>query len=235
MKRAYLGRSPSHQPMTIDCTREYSPAVYERLLAVLSAKPLGSMYPLIKRLFDIVLSLVLLLLLSPLMVVISFCLALTSPASVFFCQKRIGKNGREFICYKFRTMTPDAPPSCPTGELRERDRYITPIGRILRRYSLDELPQLFCVLVGTMSLVGYRPLVREDAVCHELRASLGVYRARPGITGYAQTVGRDTVYDKNKALLDAYYVGNLSLRFDLWLLFKTVGTMLSGSGNRDAE
>lgn len=235
MKRAYLGLSPSHQPMAIDCTREYSPAVYEYLLGVLAKKRIsGHLYRIVKRLFDIVVSAMLILLLSPLMTVIALLLALDSPASILFCQKRIGQGGREFVCLKFRTMTPDAPPSCPTGEFYDRDRYITPIGRVLRRYSLDELPQLFCVFIGTMSLVGYRPLVKEDAVCHELREALSVYRARPGITGYAQLVGRDRVSDKNKALLDAYYVGRCSLRWDIGLLLQTLGVALSGSGNRDA-
>ncbi len=236
MKRAYLGLSSSHQPMAIDCTKEYSPAVYERLFGALSTeRAKRRIYPFIKRFLDIVFSLVLLVLFSPLMLLIAFILAFESPANILFCQRRIGKDGREFVCYKFRTMTSDAPPSCPTCDFPDRERYITPIGRVLRRYSLDELPQLFCVLLGTMSLVGYRPLVKEDAVCHELRETLGVYRVRPGITGYAQLAGRDTVFDKNKALLDAYYVGNLSLSFDVRLLLKTLGIALSGRGNADAE
>ena len=236
MNRVFVGFSPSHQPMAIDTARRYSPAAYERLRSALVASFVGKRtYGYCKRFLDFVLALALIVLVSPVMLAVAFCLGLSSPASILFCQKRIGQNGREFVCLKFRTMTPDAPPSCPTGELQGREQYITPIGRFLRRYSLDELPQLFCVLVGTMSLVGYRPLVKEDAVCHELRQALGVYRARPGITGYAQLAGRDTVSDQNKALLDAYYARNLSLALDIRLLFQTVGAMLSGSGNRDAE
>ena len=161
-------------------------------------------------------------------------MALSGEGTILFRQVRIGKGGKTFICYKFRTMTVDAPPSLPTGALPDRERYITPVGKVLRRFSLDELPQLFSVLLGDMSLVGYRPLVREDAVCHEWREKLGVYSMRPGMTGYAQLMGRDFVSDKNKALLDAYYVRNAGLFWDIRLLFQTIACALSGRGNRDA-
>lgn len=236
MKRVFVGFSSSNQPMAIDATREYSPGAYERVRQALS----GSfskrwLYPLVKRMLDVILSLVFIVLFSPLMVTAAFLLALDSPDAIIFAQKRIGQGGREFVCYKFRTMTTDAPASCPSGKLYDRDRYITPIGRVLRRYSLDELPQLFSVLLGKMSLVGYRPLIREDAECHSLRESLGVYRIRPGMTGYAQLAGRDRVSDQNKAILDAYYARNFSLRLDVRLLFGTFFAMLTGAGNDDAS
>ena len=109
------------------------------------------------------------------------------------------------------------------------------MGRFLRRYSLDELPQLFCVLVGKMSLVGYRPLIPEETDCHKLRESMAVYRALPGLTGYAQLAGRDLVSAKNKAILDAFYARHISFSLDAWILLKTVRAVFSGRGNADAK
>ena len=235
MKRVYLGRSPSRQPMQIDCTKEYSPAVYERLSRSLGGGVRHSgVYLVGKRLFDLFGALVLLLVLSPVMIVIAIAVALSGKGNILFCQERIGKDGVPFICYKFRTMTVEAPSSCPSARLSNRERYITRVGKFLRRYSLDELPQLFSVVKGDMSLVGYRPLVKEDALCHAYRERLSVYVMRPGITGYAQLKGRDLVSDKNKAFLDAYYVKNASFGFDCFILFKTVAAVLVGRGNRDA-
>lgn len=235
MKRVYLGTSRSKQPMAIESAREYSPAVYERLsLCLAPIERKKYLYRIVKRLFDLVFSVILLLLLSPLMLGIAFVL-LWQGEGVWFCQERIGKDGNVFICYKFRTMVKNAPPFCPSGELYDRERYLTPIGKWLRRYSLDELPQLFSVLKGDMSLVGYRPLIANERDCHAIRESLGVYRMRPGITGYAQLMGRDDVKNKNKALLDAYYVKNASLWWDIALLWKTVFSALSGKGNLDAD
>ena len=234
MKRAYLGLSQTRQPMTIDCTREYSAAVYQRLSALFNKQNKRRLYPFFKRLFDLVTAAVLLVLFLPLMVLIAFSVGLSGEGSILFRQVRIGKDEKPFICYKFRTMIPDAPPSCPSESLADRERYITAVGRILRRYSLDELPQLFCVLKGDMSLVGYRPLVKEDADCHALRAAFGVYRMRPGMTGYAQLCGRDFVCAKNKALLDAYYQTRAGFFFDLRLLLQTVSKAVRASDNQDA-
>lgn len=236
MKRIYLGNSRSRQPMAIESAREYSAAVYERLsLCLASVDRKRYLYLVIKRLSDLFLSVILLILLSPLMLGIALMLLCFDKGSVFFCQERIGKDGKAFVCYKFRTMVKEAPPFCPSGELCERERYLTPIGKWLRRYSLDELPQLFSVLKGDMSLVGYRPLIASERDCHAIREALGVYRMRPGITGYAQLMGRDEVKNKNKALLDAYYVKNASLLWDIALLWKTVFSALSGKGNLDAD
>ena len=221
--------------MRIDCEKEYSPAVYEKLCAILSHKKRKPFYyPFVKRLFDIFLSLTLLILLAPLMGVIALAIKLTSKGPVLFRQIRIGKGGECFTCLKFRTMTADAPHDCPSGALRERERYITRVGAFLRRFSLDELPQLFSVLAGKMSLVGYRPLIPSESACHTMRQSLGVYVMRPGMTGYAQLSGRDRVLDKNKALLDAYYVRHASFSWDLELLCQTLISALVGRDNRDA-
>lgn len=111
---------------------------------------------------------------------------------------------------------------------------MTKVGKLLRRFSLDELPQLFCCLSGKMSIIGYRPLILSEAHCNEMRARLGVFEMRPGISGYAQVHGRDDVYYKNKAILDAYYVKHASLWLDIKLFFRTLVAVLRRDGN-DAE
>jgi len=236
VSRVYLGKSPSRLPMYIDAKTEYSEAVYRKLCAfLLSKKPAPFLYRTLKRWFDLLTSAVLLILLSPVMVTVAIAVALSSEGPVFFRQTRIGKNQKPFVLYKFRTMTTDAPAEIPSDSFSDRKRYVTGVGRFLRRTSLDELPQLFSVFSGDMSLVGYRPLIAAESECHALREALGVYGQRPGMTGYAQLSGRDFVQPKNKALLDAYYVKNISFSFDLKLLFRTLFLAFFGKDNRDAE
>ena len=236
MKLLYLGRSPSRLPLYIEAERVYSEAVYRKLAASLSPKGRASVYTKVfKRFFDIVISGFLLVLLLPLFLVLALCVRLSSRGPVFFKQERIGRYGKPFICYKFRTMTTEAPSDLPSDSFFDRKRYVTAVGRFLRRTSLDELPQLFSVFTGKMSLVGYRPLIAKERDCHAMREKLLVYRQRPGMTGYAQLSGRDFVQAKNKALLDAYYVKNASFAFDLMLLFKTLFLAFFGKDNRDAE
>ena len=130
-------------------------------------------------------------------------------------------------------MRTDAPHDCATSRLENPEQYQTRIGRFLRKTSLDELPQLVCVLRGDMSVIGYRPLILTEEKCNEMRRRLGVFTARPGISGYAQVHGRDDVYYKNKAILDAEYVKKASLWLDLKLIFQTVGVVLRRKGNND--
>lgn len=181
----------------------------------------GSLYPVIKRILDIFFSLWLIILLLLPMGVIAAAIALTSSGGVLFCQERIGVGGKSFVCLKFRTMYTFAPRSCPKSRLEAAERYITPVGRFLRRTSLDELPQLFNVLMGDMSLVGPRPLVEEEGEIHALRRRCGVYELRPGITGLAQISGRDDVSDIEKVRLDARYARGLSLRTDVDIIIGT--------------
>ena len=190
-------------------------------------------YRLFKRIFDIFFSLVALLALLPVMLVIALAIRLDSRGPVIFRQKRIGKGGKPFNCYKFRSMKTDAPHDCATSRLENPKQYQTRVGRVLRRFSLDELPQLWCVLSGTMSMIGYRPLCLTEEKCNNMRARLGVFSTRPGISGYAQVCGRDNIYYKNKAILDAEYVKTASLFSDLILVFKTIGVVLKRDGNSD--
>ena len=119
--------------------------------------------------------------------------------------------------------------------LVDSDEYLTKVGRFLRRTSLDELPQLINIFAGSMSFIGYRPLITSEKNCNEMRNRLGVFALRPGISGFAQVNGRDEVYYKNKAIMDAEYVKRASLRFDTALFFKTIFVVFSKRGNADEK
>jgi O-antigen biosynthesis protein WbqP len=132
-------------------------------------------------------------------------------------------------------MKTTAPRECATSVLQNPEQHLTRVGKVIRKLSLDELPQLWCVLVGNMSFIGYRPLILNEVKCNEMRKQLGVFSAKPGISGYAQVVGRDDVYYKNKAILDAEYVKNASLGLDIKLFFQTFTVVLKKKGNRDGK
>lgn len=185
-------------------------------------------YFILKRMLDILFSVLLLFLLALPMCVIALAIVLDSRGGAIFRQRRVGRDGREFVCYKFRTMYMFAPNSCPKSRLGDAHRYVTPVGRFLRRTSLDELPQLFNVLVGDMSLVGPRPLVSEEGEIHVLRQRCGVYRLRPGITGLSQINGRDDIGDIEKVRLDARYARNVSLASDARIIFGTLRHAATG-------
>lgn len=191
-------------------------------------------YRFVKRFFDIVVSFFGLILLTPLWIIIAIAIKCDSKGPVIFKQKRMGKDGKAFCCYKFRSMKTTAPRDCATSVLGNPEQYLTRTGKFLRKFSLDELPQLWCCLIGTMSIIGYRPLVLSEENCNTMRKRLGVFAVRPGISGYAQVHGRDDVYYKNKALMDAEYVKNASLWLDLNLIFQTVEVVLKRKGN-DSE
>ena len=215
-----------------DHTVVHSDAYYEQYIQnFVPNKKKRVFYCFVKRFFDIVVSLLLLIVLSPLMLIIAIAIKCDSKGSVIFKQKRMGKNGTTFTCYKFRTMSLDAPSDCATSRLENPEQYQTRLGRFLRKTSLDELPQLWCVLVGTMSFIGYRPLVLTEEKCNEMRRRLNVFSVRPGISGYAQVLGRDDVYYKNKAVLDAEYVKRASLWFDIKLMCQTVIVIFKSEGN----
>ena len=127
-------------------------------------------------------------------------------------------------------MKISTPHDMPTSQMAKPEMYVTRVGWVLRKLSLDEIPQLFCCLIGTMSFIGPRPLVLNEIKCHDMRERLGVYRMRPGISGYAQVNGRDDVYYKNKAIMDAQYVRDASLWTDLKLMFLTVAVVFSHDG-----
>lgn len=191
------------------------------------------LFRFVKRSFDIVSSFIALIILSPVMLACAIAVKCDSKGPAIFCQLRMGKGGKPFKFYKFRSMYVTAPKECATSLLDHPEQHITRVGKFLRKTSLDELPQLFCCLVGTMSLIGPRPLVLTEEKCNNMRKQLNVFSMRPGISGYAQTSGRDDVHYKDKAILDAEYVKNASLWFDIKLIFRTVAVVLKRDGNRD--
>ncbi|MBO5939235.1 MAG: sugar transferase [Clostridia bacterium] len=184
-------------------------------------------YRVLKRTLDLVFSSLLLLFLALPMLLLAIAIRLTSRGPAIFRQLRVGRGGKLFVCLKFRTMVTDAPSNCPSAELRD-GRYVTPIGRFLRRTSLDELPQLWNVLRGEMSLVGPRPLIPCEELVHTLRRRSGADRLRPGITGLSQVRGRDFLPDLDKARLDARYARTLHLGGDVRIVAETLFGVFSG-------
>ena len=145
------------------------------------------------------------------MAVLGLLICTTSEGGMIFKQERVGMNGRIFFCYKFRTMYKSAPNDMPTAQFSNASDYITPIGRFLRKSSLDELPQLVNVLIGDMSLVGPRPLIPREGEIHSYRMRCGAYRIRPGMTGLAQINGRDMLGDIEKVRFDDELIINFCI------------------------
>jgi O-antigen biosynthesis protein WbqP len=183
-----------------------------------------------KRLLDILLATLLCFFLLLPMFIIAAVIRIDSDGGAIFRQKRRGKNGKEFVCYKFRTMYENSPHNLSAAQFKDYDRYVTRVGRFLRRSSLDELPQLFNVIKGDMSLVGPRPLICEECDMHEMRQSEGVYKLRPGITGMAQISGRNLLDNSQKLQKDAYYLHNLGLMLDVRILFQTLLAVIKKEG-----
>jgi len=193
----------------------------------------------LKRLLDITGSLFGLILLSPLLIAVALAIKLTSPGPVLFRQKRVGVDEKVFVCYKFRSMYEDAearqakPEASNEADWAVRkiknDPFITPVGSFIRRWSIDELPQLINVLKGEMSLVGPRPLTLQD---FELMSELHKKRlaAIPGMSGYWQISGRNDISFEDMVRLDLYYIENWSLSFDIKIILKTVGAVLRRQG-----
>ena len=187
------------------------------------------MYPKIKRGIDFVLSLCGIVVLSPVLLVLAL-LVKTSRGPVLFKQKRVGKDKTFFEIYKFRSMYADTPKDVPTHLLDNPDRLITPVGKFLRRTSLDELPQLFNILKGQMSIVGPRPaLWNQDDLIAE-RDKYGANACVPGLTGYAQIHGRDELPIPAKARLDGYYAKNMGFGLDVKIFFGTIFSVLRSDG-----
>ena len=176
-----------------------------------------------KRVFDVLVSSMALIVLAIPFLIVAALQKLSSPTEpVFFRQKRVGQNSRMFYIVKFRTMKSTAPKYSSSGQLKNADAYISKLGRFLRDTSIDELPQLFNVLVGDMSLIGPRPLIRQERSVHFLRRYYGVDQLKPGITGWAQINGRDLLNDYDKVFYDREYLKNVSAAFDAKVFFDSV-------------
>jgi O-antigen biosynthesis protein WbqP len=183
----------------------------------------------LKRLLDATASGGGLVVLSPLLLAIAVAVRLTSPGPALHWSERVGRDNALFAMPKFRTMRLDTP-QVATHLLSEPDRWVTPLGRFLRRTSLDELPQLWSVLKGDMSLVGPRPALFNQADLVALRTEAGVSRLRPGITGWAQVNGRDELPIPEKVRLDAEYLRRRSLMLDVALILRTLLHAVAGRG-----
>lgn len=195
----------------------------------------GGRYAGCKSTLDACAALAAILLLSPLLLFISFGIRCTSPGPVLFRQVRLGRGMEPFLVYKFRTMSCRAPRELATAQLTAPERYITRFGAFLRKTSLDELPQLFNVLRGEMSLIGPRPVVLTEGELISRRACAGVYRVKPGISGLSQVRGRDLLNNEEKTRLDGEYAGGLSPWRDAVLLLATVISVLFRYGIREGQ
>lgn len=181
----------------------------------------------IKRLFDVVFSATAIVALLPVMGIVCLVIYIDDGSPVVFKQKRVGKDGKLFEIKKFRTMK-NGTRNAATKDLEDSHRHILRCGRFIRHTSLDEIPQLFNILEGTMSFVGPRPLIPEETHMHNMRKAYGVYKVCPGITGLAQVSGRDMITDERKAELDKEYVENMNLFNDIKIMLMTTKAVVKG-------
>ncbi|MEQ9809776.1 sugar transferase [Streptococcus jiangjianxini] len=200
------------------------------------------MYPIIKRLMAIILSLSAIVILSPIMLLIALVIKMDSKGPVLFKQKRIGKDKKHFMIYKYRSMYADTPADMPTHLLKDPNAMITNVGKFLRKTSLDELPQLINILKGEMAIVGPRPALWNQYDLIEERDKYKANDIRPGLTGWAQINGRDELEIEEKAKLDGYYVNHLNFFMDLKCfigtfisVLKSDGVVEGGTGQKDKE
>lgn len=184
----------------------------------------------IKRIIDVALSGSAIVLLAPLLGIISLVIKLESPGPVLFKQKRVGKNGELFDIWKFRSMRTDTPKDMPTHMLDNPEQYITKSGKFIRKTSLDELPQIFNIFRGQMSIIGPRPALWNQYDLIEERDKYGANSVMPGLTGWAQINGRDELEIPVKAKLDGEYVERMGFGMDVKCFFGTIGSVLSSDG-----
>lgn len=187
-------------------------------------------YMVIKRILDIILSSSAVVLLSPILCMISLAIKLESSGPVFFKQKRVGKGGELFEIWKFRSMRVDTPKDTPTHMLDNPEQYITNIGKFIRRTSLDELPQIFNIFRGQMSIIGPRPALWNQYDLIAERDKYGANCITPGLTGWAQINGRDELEIPIKARFDGEYVKRMGLRMDIKCFFGTIVSIFNSDG-----
>ncbi|MBI5997582.1 sugar transferase [Clostridium perfringens] len=182
-----------------------------------------------KRVFDFLMSLIAIIVFSPIILIISLLVKLTSKGPILFKQRRIGKNNEEFNILKFRTMRVDTP-NVATHLLKDPSVFITPLGKFLRKTSLDELPQLINILKGEMSIVGPRPALYNQYDLRDMRTEVGVHKLVPGLTGLAQINGRDEIPLEEKVALDKEYMKMQSFWMDIKIIFMTVFKVAKSEG-----
>lgn len=187
-------------------------------------------YAALKYLLDFLIALIAIAVLLIPMAVLALAIRIDDPGPALFTQKRVGKDRKYFQLLKFRTMRSDTPHDMPTHLLENPQQYITRVGRLLRRFSLDELPQLFNILLGQMSIVGPRPALWNQFDLVEEREKYGAHQVRPGLTGWAQINGRDELEIPVKAALDGEYIRRLGAKMDLKCFFGTFSKLFTGEG-----
>ena len=183
----------------------------------------------VKHALDFFAALTFVLLFWPLIAAVALIVRATSSGPAFFKQRRVGANKKEFTIYKFRTMrtgTPDVATHLFSGA----GDYVTKVGKVLRKSSLDEIPQVFNILKGEMSFIGPRPALHNQHDLTGMREAAGVHRVRPGITGWAQVNGRDELALEQKVQFDKYYVDNWSFLLDIKIIIKTVKNVFTAKG-----
>lgn len=198
-----------------DSDKENADGVKGHLIDVGSSEEYKSGYAFLKRTLDVILSFFGMIILSPALIILSLAIFIDDPGPIFFTQKRVGKNKRYFKLHKFRSMKMNTPHDTPTHMLMDPNQYITKVGKFIRAHSLDELPQIWDIFVGNMSVIGPRPGLWNQDV---LTAERDKYRAndiKPGMTGWAQINGRDELEIPIKAKLDGEYVEKLGLKMDI--------------------
>ncbi|MBH9967903.1 sugar transferase [[Bacillus] enclensis] len=188
------------------------------------------MYMKVKRLIDIILSLIGLIVLSPIFLILIIAIKIDSRGPVLFKQKRVGINKTHFSILKFRTMRIDTPKDTPTHLLSNPEQYITKMGKFLRKTSLDELPQIWNIFVGQMSIIGPRPALWNQYDLIAERDKYGANDVPPGLTGWAQINGRDELPIEIKAKLDGEYVEKISLLMDIKCFFGTIISVVKSDG-----
>lgn len=195
------------------------------------------MYFGVKRFFDIILSLLGLIILSPILLITAIAIKIESKGPVIFKQERIGKNGKVFKIYKFRSMVVGAEKMGTGVYSKKGDSRVTKVGKFIRMTSIDELPQLVNIIKGEMSIIGPRPVLTYHPWKYEeyTEEQLKRFEVRPGITGWAQIHGRKDVEWNNRIKMDVYYVENISLKLDLKIFLKTIYEVLSMKDNVNKE
>ena len=197
-----------------------------------SHKEINFIYKFTKRVFDIVCSILGIIILSPIFIIVSMLIKLESKGPIIFKQLRAGKDSKPFYIYKFRSMKIETP-NIATNDFADSYAYITRIGKIIRKTSIDEIPQLFNILKGDMSIVGPRPVILEEVDLIELRQSYNIDKILPGITGWAQINGRDNIGNEEKVKYDYEYLVNKSFIMDLYIIIMTVLKVLKKSDIKD--
>lgn len=187
----------------------------------------GLYVKLIKRTIDLLLSLVGMLVLCPFMAGIAIAIKVEDPGPVLFTQRRIGKNKRYFLLHKFRTMRLSTPHDVPTHQLENPEQYITKVGGFLRKHSLDELPQIWDIFIGNMTVVGPRPALWNQDLLTAERDKYGANNIKPGLTGWAQINGRDELEIPEKAKLDGEYVKSIGFMTDVKIFLRTIHVIKS--------